>query len=388
MRARSIVEGNETSTPYKTMLYNWEDAQTKRQPVEPQEINAPRRVAVLAVDDRPANLLALEAVLERLDIDLVTASSGREALRHAAERSFAVMLIDVVMPDMDGFATVRELRALPLAAQTPIILLTAYEFDPREIESLQGTALVDYVGKPIAAGLLRGKVEALVSLYRRGEALAAKDRDIAILAHDLQTPLASIAAGAELLLRSAKDPQTKAVALRVAQTVQRMSHMVSDLTDYARVGQGPIPVKACAVDLATLAAEVANDCRQLEGGERLRIESTGNASGQWDPDRLYQAVSNLVVNALRYGEGDVCVRTDGDGASVRLSVQNFGATIPAPRLDAIFEPFQRGSDHRQGLGLGLYIVRAIVSAHGGSVEATSSEQAGTLFTVRLPRQAA
>ncbi len=357
--------------------------------MEHPEITLSQRAAVLAVDDRPGNLLALSAVLESLDIDLVTAASGREALRRASERPFAVMLIDVVMPDMDGFATVRELRALPLAAQTPIILLTAYEFDPRDIESLQGTALVDYVGKPIAAGLLRGKVEALVSLYRRGQALEAKDRDIAILAHDLQTPLASIAAGTELMLRAAKDQQTKTVGARVAQTVQRMSDMVSDLTDYARVGQGPIPVKARPLDLASLAAEVANDCRQLEGGERVQLQPVdGDAQGEWDPDRLYQAVSNLVVNALRYGEGDVLVRTTGDGASVQLSVQNFGAPIPSPRLNTIFEPFQRGTDHRRGLGLGLYIVRAIVSAHGGSVEASSSPEAGTLFTVRLPRRAA
>jgi signal transduction histidine kinase len=370
------------------MLYNWEASQRRQQTVESSEINVSHRVAVLAVDDRPGNLLALSALLEALDIDLVTAASGREAIRRASERPFAVMLIDVVMPDMDGFETVRELRALPLAAQTPIILLTAYEFDPRDIESLQGTALVDYVGKPIAAGLLRGKVEALVSLYRRGEALAAKDRDIAILAHDLQTPLASIAAGTELLLRAAKDQQTQTVGTRVAQTVQRMSDMVSDLTDYARVGRGPIPVKARPLDLASLAAEVADDCRQLEGGERVHLDPAGDAQGEWDADRLYQAVSNLVVNALRYGEGDVWVRTAGNDTSVQLSVLNFGEPIPAPRLGAIFEPFQRGTDHRRGLGLGLYIVRAIVSAHGGDVEATSSEKAGTLFTIRLPRQAA
>jgi signal transduction histidine kinase len=339
------------------------------------------------VDDRPANLLALEALFERLDVELVTATSGREALRLAAARPFAVMLIDVVMPDMDGFQTVRELRALPRAAQTPIILLTAYEFDPREIESLQGTALVDYVGKPIAAGLLRAKVEALTSLYRRGEALAAKDRDIAILAHDLQTPLASISAGAELLLRDAREERGRVIGKRVVQTVRRMSDMVSDLTDYARVGRGAIPVKARSLDLAALAEEVTGDCRQLPGGERLRLEATGDAHGEWDPDRLYQALSNLVVNALVYGEGDVWVRTSGGGSSVDLSVQNFGASIPAARLGAIFEPFQRGSstDDRRGLGLGLFIVRAIVSAHGGTVVATSSPRSGTQFILRLPR---
>jgi two-component system sensor histidine kinase/response regulator len=348
------------------------------------------RAAVLAVDDRPANLLALSAVLEPLDVELVTGSSGRDAIRLASERPFAVMLIDVVMPDMDGFDTVRAVRALPLAAQTPIILLTAYEFDPRQIESLQGAALVDYVGKPIAPGLLRGKVEALVSLYRRGEALAAKDRGIAILAHDLQTPLASIATGTELMVRCAPDQRTQAVGLLVAQTVQRMSGMVSDLTDYARVGQGAIPVKARPLDLADLAREVATACQHLDGGERIRVDGAGDARGEWDADRLYQAISNLVVNALRYGEGDIQVRTTGSDGVAQISVQSFGPPIPASRLSTIFEPFQRGAEHaradRQGLGLGLYIVRAIVAAHGGSVHASSSQQGGTVFTLQLPRR--
>jgi two-component system sensor histidine kinase/response regulator len=342
--------------------------------------------AVLAVDDRPANLLALEALFEPLKLELFKATSGREAIRLASERRFAVALVDVVMPEMDGFETVRQLRELPLSKLTPIILLTAFEFDPRQIEALQGTALVDYIGKPLPAGLLRGKVEALVSLYRFREALAAKDRDIAMLAHDLQTPLASISAGTDILLRGATDERTQNVAKRVIQTVFRMSNMVSDLTDYARVGQGPIPVKLRPVDLGAIVAQVVDECRQVERGDCIRVETSGDLNGQWDPDRLSQAITNVVMNALRYGEGDVRVRVRDAGAMVNVSVHNAGPPIPAARLATIFEAFQRATETGKGLGLGLFIVRAVVEAHGGVVDVSSSADAGTTLVLRLPRR--
>ena len=344
--------------------------------------------SILAVDDHPANLLALEAIFETLDIELVKASSGLQALKLAEQRPFAVILLDVVMPEMDGFEVLEKLRTMPLARETPIILLTAYEFDPRNIESLQGTALVDYIVKPIASGLLRAKVRALVSLYRRGEALAARDWDIAMLAHDLQTPLASIAAGTLLLSRGDLDERTRTVTDRIARTVRRMSEMVTDLTDYARAGLGPIPVVRRTVDLSRLVAEVVAECHGLDGGERIRVEATGDVSGEWDPSRLAQAISNLVRNAITHGEGEVRVRLQDSGEGVEVHVHNRGEPIPADRLPFIFQPFERGSNEGRGLGLGLYIVRAIASAHGGRVEATSCAAEGTTFRLCLPRRLA
>jgi two-component system sensor histidine kinase/response regulator len=341
--------------------------------------------SVLAVDDHPANLLALSAIFEPLDVELVTAASGPEALRLAALRPFAVILLDVVMPEMDGFEVLRRLRELRLARETPVILLTAYEFDPRNLESLQGTALVDTIVKPFASALLRAKVRALVSLYRRGAALAARDRDIAMLAHDLQTPLASIAAGTLLLSRAAQDDRTRAITGRVARTVARMSEMVTDLTDYARAGMGPIPVVTRQVDLRALVEEVVAECRQLDGGDRIRVEAAGDLSGRWDPSRLCQAISNLIRNALTHGEGEVLVRLGARDGRVELQVHNAGQPIPADRLPLIFQPFERGTSDGAGLGLGLYIVRAIANAHGGSVDATSSSAAGTTFRLSLPR---
>jgi CheY-like chemotaxis protein len=165
--------------------------------------------AILIVDDRPANLLALSALLEPMATPILAARSGREALELVTRSEVAVVLLDVMMPEMDGFETLARLRALPTAQTVPVILVTAYELDARAMDRVQGMGTVDYILKPVAPELLRSKVAAFVSLHRRGEelrrrgeALAAKDRHIAMLAHDLQTPLAAVGISAGQLLRA------------------------------------------------------------------------------------------------------------------------------------------------------------------------------------------
>jgi signal transduction histidine kinase len=170
------------------------------------------------------------------------------------------------------------------------------------------------------------------------------------------------------------------------QTVHRMSTMVSDLTDYARAGHGAIPVTTEPTDVGEIVQQVAQDCDQLECQDRIHVEKSGDLRGEWDSGRLSQAITNLVVNALRYGDGEVRVRARDAGAVVNVSVHNGGPPIPAERLASIFEPFQRATDSGKGLGLGLFIVRAIADAHGGAVDISSSDAAGTTATLRLPRK--
>ena len=119
-----------------------------------------------------------------------------------------------------------------------------------------------------------------------------------------------------------------------------------------------------------------------------RWTATGDLNGEWDPNRLAQAISNLVRNAITHGEGGVRVRLQGAGEASRCTSTTGGEPIPADRLPFIFQPFERGSNEGRGLGLGLYIVRAIASAHGGTVEATSSQAEGTTFRLCLPRRLA
>jgi signal transduction histidine kinase len=349
--------------------------------------------AILAVDDHPANLIALKAILEPLHCRVVTAQSGPEALEAAKDQKFAVVLLDVMMPGMDGFQTLDRMRQLP-HPPVPVIMLTAYELNAGSMDKVWRLGQVDYILKPIPPELLRSKVAAFVSLHQRGEdlrrrdeALATKDRHIAMLAHDLQSPLAAVVSSTDLLLRGDLGQAQRRGVERVRRSATRMSEMIRSLTDYARAGRGPIPILPTAMDLCQLCREVVEDFQDRDPARGIDLACSGTLTGEWDRNRLYQALSNLLANALRYGVGDVAVRAQDDGDRVAVTVHNAGPPIPADRLPAIFRAFERGPQDREGLGLGLYIVRVIARAHRGEVSVTSSAEAGTAFTIRLPRVA-
>jgi signal transduction histidine kinase len=313
----------------------------------------------------------------------------------APKDEFAAILLDVVMPGLDGFETLARLRMIPSVIATPVILVTAHELDGRAIERVQGMGTVDYVLKPIEPVLLRSKVAALVSLFRRGKeirrrdaALAAKDRDIAMLAHDLQTPLAAIEMSAQLQLRGDCDAsQFRGSSDRIVRAARRMSEMIRSLTDYARAGHGPFPIERSDMDLGEVCNEVITDLRSSNPEGAIDLECSGELRGEWDRERLYQAVSNLIGNALKHGVGTVSVRAEEEDADALVSVHNDGPPIAADLMPLIFNPFERGTQNRQGLGLGLYIVQEIVKGHQGEISVTSSAGAGTTFSVRLPRPA-
>ena len=176
----------------------------------------------------------------------------------------------------------------------------------------------------------------------------------------------------------------------ITSSAQRMERLISDLLDLtqAKLG-GAIPLTGRRTDLRQVCEEVMSETRAGHRDAVLRLEATGTLVGEWDADRLAQVVSNLVGNAIQHGEGTpitLRVREEGDG--VTLAVHNGGAPIPLEAMPLIFEPLARGKAERSGgsIGLGLFIARAIVSAHGGKIDVSSSVDAGTTFTAVLPRE--
>jgi signal transduction histidine kinase len=217
---------------------------------------------------------------------------------------------------------------------------------------------------------------------------------IGIVSHDLRNPLNTILLSANVLARrgalGSKDAQ---LVQRIQNAAERAAGLVRDLLDFTLTQMGGrIPVQRRAMNLHDLLHAVLAELEAAHPGRVACLLDADDPRGEWDPDRLSQVVENLVSNALKYGAADgvVRVRTVCESRALRLEVHNEGEPIPAGKLRAIFEPLQRGAEASQpnpdrSIGIGLYIVRHIVEAHGGTVEAESATGLGTTFVVRLPR---
>lgn len=219
---------------------------------------------------------------------------------------------------------------------------------------------------------------------------AAMEEFTAVLGHDLRNPLSAIVMAASLLLRrdDLNDQQRRGVA-RIAKSADRMTRLVRDLLDLTRARGGALPIERAPADLRAIVEQVASELELAHPGRTIELAATGDARGEWDPDRIAQAASNVIGNALEYSPdaSPVRVRVTGSPDAVLLEVTNEGEPIPPEELPHIFEPFRRGNARRTGgLGLGFTIVKKIADAHGATVEVRSTREAGTTVALRWPRR--
>jgi signal transduction histidine kinase len=217
-----------------------------------------------------------------------------------------------------------------------------------------------------------------------------RDQFIGVLSHDLRTPLGAITTGAALLAIPEDHPERRLrVVPRIISSAQRMERMIADLLDLAnaRLG-GSLPLKRQLTNLQQVCEEAIVEIRAAHPHTSVRSELSGDLRGQWDADRLAQVVSNLLANAVQHGAGTaITVSAQEQGDAVTLAVHNGGPPIPEDVLPSLFEPLVRGETEgaSRGIGLGLFIAQAIVAAHGGDIQVSSSTDVGTTFTVRLPK---
>lgn len=222
-----------------------------------------------------------------------------------------------------------------------------------------------------------------------------KDRFLAILGHDLRTPLGAIIMSTQFVLDvGTLDQTSRSLVTRMASSARRMNQMVLDLIEFTRTRFGDgVPVNRAPTDVRAMIAAVADEVRASHPECVVQVEATGDLEGAWDEDRLTQAITNLVANAVHHGgtKLPIVVRASGDDEEIRIAVHNDGPVIPEAELGRIFQLMTRGAEtrtrDRRHMGLGLYIVDKIVAGHGGTVDVESSEATGTTFTVRLPREA-
>ena len=386
------------------------------------------KVNILLVDDQPARLLSYETILEGLGQNLVRARSGLEALEKLMEDEFAVVLLDVSMPGMDGFETAGLIHEHPRFERTPIIFVTGVHIT--ELDRLKGYKLgaVDYVSIPVVPEILRSKVAVLVELHcqRRElqqlnhaleeanttlqaektreleamnrtlkEADRHKDEFLAVLAHELRNPLAPIRNAVEIMRRSAiEDAQLTWSRDVIERQVKHLSRLVDDLLDVSRITRGNINLMREPVTVGAIVARALETVQPLVTEQRhdLVIELPDEeVTVEGDLTRLTQVLGNLLNNAAKYTDpgGRIVLSARRKGAQLELRVRDTGIGIPPELLPRLFNLFTQvdGTTHRShgGLGIGLALVRQLVSMHGGTVTAHSSGTGrGSEFLVTLP----
>jgi PAS domain S-box-containing protein len=261
----------------------------------------------------------------------------------------------------------------------------------------RGSLVRDAHGKAVrmvgAIADVSARVAAEAEARRRAE---FEQRLIGIVSHDLRSPISAIiTSAATLLKRQPMDERLGRAIGRILSSAERANRMLRDVLDFtqARLGGG-IPVVPRPLDLHAFTRGVLDEMQLAWPERRLERVQRGDGQGEWDGDRLAQVLTNLVSNAFSYSPADspVRVETRGEGDAVVLCVHNAGAPIASEQVPRLFEPMKRGGRQRssggQGLGLGLFIVKHLVDAHGGTLEVHSAPDNGTTFTVRLPRHPA
>jgi two-component system sensor histidine kinase/response regulator len=357
-------------------------------------MNKPRSpVKFLLVDDLDENLLVLEALLRREGLELLKARSGREALELALEHEFALALIDVQMPEMDGFELAELMRGAERTRHVPIIFVTAGMQERNRVFKGYDAGAVDFLFKPLEPQILRHKTETFFQLHRQqqelAETLRLNEELMAVVGHDLKNPL-NVVLMTTSLLATSTDPEVQKSVARLTSSGTRMVQIIDELFDLsrARLGGG-IPIERHSIDLSAVARKTVAEFEATNPSRKIELTVEGSLRGDWDGGRLGQVLSNLVGNAVRHGNVTVpiTVRLVGSDPQVQISVHN-GGHISEDLIPRLFQPFQSGVGRRtraEGLGLGLYIVQQIVIAHGGEVHVGSSPAEGTTFRIRLPR---
>lgn len=393
-------------------------------PVENNE-----RTKLLLVDDIPANLLALEALIERDDAEIYKANSGVEALEMLLHHEFALAILDVHMPGMDGFELAELMRCTERTKQVPIVFVSAGGKDLNYAFKGYESGAVDFLPKPLDTQAVRTKVNVFFELYQQKRtlkrqlqalekirleqesllaelqktqaelhsAIRMRDDFLSIAAHELRTPLSVLRLQMQIRQkqlqkgdfgRFSPDKLPKMFE-QDDRLVEILFRQINEMVDIARIRAGTLYLEPTLFELGGMVRDVAHHFSEQMAsvGCSLQIDVEDELEGCWDRFRLEQVLINLLTNAMRYAPGSpirLSLKHDGDRAC--LSVQDRGPGIAPEYHERIFQQFERAASPNRdnGLGLGLYIAREIVEGHGGRIWVESQPGQGANFRIELP----
>lgn len=373
-----------------------EQSSSHESPGDTNTSTVPSRGCVWVVDDSPMHGEACrQALAAKYDVRVY--EGGSQMLEDLAQRTPPdVLVLDWHMPDMSGIEVCRFVRGQRNLAELPILILTGVAPTESVADALDAGAN-DFLRKPFVNSELEARVTSLARMSFLHGRLAEvegrlrveaefRERFMGMLAHDLRQPLNAIATAAHAMQAAA--PQAARFFGVQQRAVERMTRMIDELLDFTRNRpESGMPLQREPLNLADTVRNVIEEIRMAHADRRLELSVEGSCTGCWDPDRLVQVCTNLVVNALEHSAktSPVQLRLVGDDENVMLRVSNVGPVIPLELQRTIFQPFRRGwGSTSRGVGLGLHIVDLIVRAHGGTIT-VESDGSGTHFAVSLPR---
>ncbi|BAO62618.1 hybrid sensor histidine kinase/response regulator [Pseudomonas protegens] len=384
---------------------------------------------LLIVDDLPENLLALEALIKREDRMVYKALSADEALSLLLQHEFAMAILDVQMPGMNGFELAELMRGTEKTKNIPIVFVSAAGRELNYAFKGYESGAVDFLHKPLDIHAVKSKVNVFVDLYRQSKAMkqqvealeqsrreqeallqklqatqneleqAVRMRDdfMSIVAHEVRTPLNGLILETQLRKMHLARENAAAFSLdkmhamvdRDERQIKSLIRLIEDMLDISRIRTGKLSIRPSRFDLAQLVRGlVENFAPQVEAAQSsLSLQAEQPLEGNWDEFRIEQVVSNLLTNALRYGaKSPIEVRVYAQDGEARVEVRDHGIGISEDNQKRIFQQFERVSANHvaAGLGLGLFISEQIVTAHGGAISVESRIGEGALFRVSLP----
>jgi two-component system, sensor histidine kinase and response regulator len=361
------------------------------------------RPNILIVDDRKENLLATERVLRKLDAGIFNAMSGNEALSLMLRHRFAVVLLDVQMPEMDGFETAGLMQDHESMRGVPIIFVTAINKEDKYATQAAEIGAVDYIFKPINSDILRSKVKVYLDLYVQREQILKLNEHLRqsneelerfayICSHDMQEPVRMMNSYAMLLQenygRFLDDKGQRYVGF-ISKNAGHMQKMIRDILTFSRVGRESPKIEK--IDCTQIVRDVLGEFEAIIAQKKARVTYDRMPTVEGCPTLIRVLFQNLIGNALKFQDGtkppEVKIQAESTDSEWRFSIQDNGIGIDPAFNDRVFTIFQRihRKEEYPGTGIGLSTCKKFIEFCGGKIWFESTLGAGTVFSFTIPQ---